>query len=463
MRVRLKLLVTTSSAVALWIGGGGVASADSVPTITFEQPTYSATAGTPPGSIDNQDGWHGGENGTSPQTYNAINPAIDQSIVANPDYPGFGQQSWRLSNAYTDGAFGDWPFSPSLTNEAGEAMALNHTGPAVYSGGTRQNHFDVQWSFAVADRTVAGRDCSSLATCSYISMAPDRGDGARMSYIRLEDDASGLRVIFIDYQDKGPFGREGSPASAAQGCGPEDNFVPTMVASGLDRSVPHKVRLSIDFIDGPRNDVVKVFVDGNFVHTGTTWEDYFRWCTESGGGTGDPTFDQSRTVDQMIFQARGDQCVPPPASNLAFCDTHPENRGKGFLIDNLSYSSSTVEQCDERHSDGDGDVQGSDGRHGHGTFHKRGCGHQDTDSVQHNDSDSGHSFQSTSVDAAQFTTAAQGRTVVITGMGTDNGLPVGFTMTAVDYDGLLPPAYTLVLSDGYTFAGTMVSGGLGVL
>jgi hypothetical protein len=452
MRRRVQLLMGLSSAMALWIGGGGLASADSL-VINFEPSAYSL------GSIDNQNGWHGGENGTSPQTYGPINPAIDQSIVANPGYEGFGQQSWRISNAYTDGAFGDWPFSPSLQNEAGETMALNHNGPFVFSGGTRQNHFDLKWSFAAANPYGAGTDCSSRLTCSYVSMAPDRGDGARMSYIRLEDDFSGLRVLFDDYQDKSPFGSEGSVATAAKGCGTEDDFVETMVASGLPRNKPHTVMLSIDFIDGPRNDVVKVYVDGIYRHTGTTWEDYFRWCTESGGGTGNPTFDQSRTVDQVIFQARGPQCTSTPGC----VDSHPSNRGKGFLIDNLSYSSSTVEQCDKRHSDGGGDVQSSDGKHGHTTFHKQGCGHQDTDSVQHNDSDSGHSFQSTSVDAAQFTTAADGRTVVTTGMGTDNGLPVAFTLTAVDYDGLLPPAYTLVLSDGYTFVGTMVGGGLSVL
>src|SRR4029077_6922080 len=144
-------------------------------------------------------------------------------------------QSWRMSNAFTDGAFGDWPFSPSLQNEAGETMAWNHdkTGALVYSGGTRQNLFEVQWSFAAADPKGKGTDCSSLATCSYISMAPDRGDGARMSYIRLEDDLSGLRVFFDDYQDKSPYGSASNPAA---GCGLEDNFVETMVASGLERS-----------------------------------------------------------------------------------------------------------------------------------------------------------------------------------------------------------------------------------
>src|SRR5437867_7445805 len=137
-------------------------------------------------------------------------------------------------------------------------------------------------------------------------MAPDRGDGTRMSYIRLEDDFSGLRVFFDDYQDRPPHGSYGSPLTAAPGCGVDDDFVETMVASGLDRSKPHTVKLAIDFIDGPHNDVVKVYVDGTLRHTGTTWEDYFRWCTESGGGVPfDASADQSRTVDSMLFRVGG--------------------------------------------------------------------------------------------------------------------------------------------------------------
>src|SRR6185295_14846674 len=77
-----------------------------------------------------------------------INPLIDQAVVAGSGRPSsFGLQSWRISNSYTSGSFGDMPFSPSLTNEAGETMA--QTSP--YSGGARQNHFEVQWSFTSAD------------------------------------------------------------------------------------------------------------------------------------------------------------------------------------------------------------------------------------------------------------------------------------------------------------------------
>ena len=401
-----------------------VAHADGT-SINFESPAYHT------GSIDGQQGWAGTLGGP-------INPAIDQEVVTNTyGYPSFGGQSWRMSNAYTDGAFGDWPFSPSLHDEAGETNAQNG---APFSDGTRMNHFEVRWDFASTVKTAEQQGLQ-------ISTSPDRGDGARMSFIRMKDLPTGLSVEFVDYQDRAPFGHYGTPATAARGCELEDDFVLTTVASGLERNEPHTVRLVMDFIDGPRNDIVKVFVDGSLKHVGTSWEDYFRWCTESGGGTGSPANDQPRTVDSMIFQARTSG------------GTALGTAGKGFLFDNLSYFTSNVDQCDNRHGDGDGDVGDSEGHHSHMHFHKGGCGHQDTDTVQHDDDQQGHHFQSTSVDAAQFSTALNGRTAVISGAGTDNGLPVTFTLTAVDYDGLLPAAYTLVLSDGYVFAGTVLDGG----
>src|SRR6267378_2587808 len=209
-------------------------SADSS-SINFESPAYS------PGSIQGQNGW-GGQNPPGIP----INPLIDQEVVANgPSAPSsFGGQSWRISNAYTSGSFGDMPFSPSLANEAGESMAKNGYGLVTFSGGTRQNHFEAQWAFTSADPNGGGTGCSlTSGTCSYLSMAPDRGDGARMSYIRLEDDVSGINVFFDDYQDKYPHGSYGSPLTAAKGCNlapaGEDDWIETQVASNLPRNDAH--------------------------------------------------------------------------------------------------------------------------------------------------------------------------------------------------------------------------------
>ena len=382
-------------------------SADSL-TITFEAPTYHL------GSIDGQNGWAGTAGGP-------INPAIDQAIVTNTyGYSSFGGQSWRMSNAYTDGAFGDWPFSPSLTNEAGETTAQN----LGFSGGIRQNHFEVRWDFA---STVRNAEQPGLQ----ISTSPDRGDGARMSFIRMKDLPAGLSVEFAEYLDHPPFG---TPLNPAAGCGLEDEFLITTVASGLSRNQPHTVKLTMDFVDGPRNDVVKVYVDGTLRHTGTSWEDFFRWCELTG---------ESRTVDSMIFQARtsGGQA--------------PLTLGKGFLIDNLTYFSSQG-RC--RGGDGDGDFEDDKGGHRHhGKFHHDAC-ENDRGRVEEDDRDSGKHFESTSTDSATFTSNENSQTLTMIGTGLHDGLPVAFTMVAVDNGNLAPGVFTLILTDGYSVTGSLVNG-----
>src|SRR6185369_3382137 len=83
---------------------------------------------------------------------------------------------------------------------------------------------------------------------------------------------------------------------------------------------PHAIKFSMDFIDGPANDVVKIYIDGSLVHTGTSWEDYFR---ENQPENAVPT------VDSLLFRESG-------TANGA-------DQGNGFLVDNFSLSSSNVE------------------------------------------------------------------------------------------------------------------------
>src|SRR5262249_37326387 len=118
----------------------------------------------------------------------------------------------------------------------------------------------------------------------------------RMSFLRFRDEPGGIDIDFADYQDVAPFG---TSANLTNGCSGADDFVETTIATGLDRSAPHHIKLVIDFVPGPRNDVVRVFVDGSLVHCGTTWEDYYRYCPES-----QPPVDVSRTVDSLLLQAR---------------------------------------------------------------------------------------------------------------------------------------------------------------
>lgn len=105
--------------------------------------------------------------------------AYDAAVVGNSGE--FGAQSLRISNAVTSGAFGDQTFSPSLVDAAGETTSVN----GGYAGGVRQPHFEAQFRFASFDPV------NAPAAAMVTSISPDRGDGGRMSYVRLEDAAGG--------------------------------------------------------------------------------------------------------------------------------------------------------------------------------------------------------------------------------------------------------------------------------
>lgn len=247
--------------------------ADSL-SINFESPTYTV------GDINGQDGWIK----TGP---------YDAAVVTNTyGYTTFGGQSLRISNAVTSGSFGDQTFAKPLTDSVGEVDATAGT----FSEGTRQSRFEMQFDIA---STIPSAQQVGLA----MSVSPDRGDGSRMSYLRFEDGATGLDVFFDDVQGTS------NPA----------NFVETQVGTGLDRTTPHTVKLVMDVVDGPSNDVVKVYIDGTLVHTGTSWENYYRYDIEASA-------EQSpRIVKTVIFRTAGTAVTA--------------NSGNGFLYDNLALKS----------------------------------------------------------------------------------------------------------------------------
>ena len=112
-------------------------------------------------------------------------------------------------------------------------------------------------------------------------------------------------------------------------------------------------------------------------------------------------------------------------------------------------------------TDGDGEVEGQDSHKGHVHFHKNSCEATGGD-VEQDDESSGAHFQSTSINSAMFTPDDESQTVTIIGTGLHNGLPVGFTMIAVDNQGLAPAVLTLIMTDGYTFTGRLTSGSISV-
>lgn len=108
------------------------------------------------------------------------------------------------------------------------------------------------------------------------------------------------------------------------------------------------------------------------------------------------------------------------------------------------------------HGHGDGEA----GK-GHFTFEEGSCDHHDEGATE-DDDDNGHHFSSTSVTASTFTYDEDSETLTMVGTGLDDGLPVGFTLVAVDFGDAAPAIYTLTLTDGRIVTGPVTSGVLQV-
>ena len=229
-------------------------------TAGFEPPGYSAGA-----NINGQQGW------SDTGLYDAV-----VSFDAAYD----GTQSLRMSNGIASGSFGDQTFTPHISMPAGESSVASY------------DTFSASWNF----KSVTG----SLQDGLGISVSADTGAGARMSWVRMEDDADPNLGMNIQFADTTPSG----------------NFVYHVLATNLDRSVWHRIDMNIDFIDGPSNDVVQVSVDGVLLITGTTWEDFYRNGPASDGGGGGLS-----AANSLIFRSG---------------TAAPATLGAGFYIDGVS-------------------------------------------------------------------------------------------------------------------------------
>ncbi len=247
-----------------------LAGADTIGPTTFESPAYTA------GNINSQNGWKN----TGPYD-SAV--ALVSSFAAASGY-GFGAQSLRISNAVTSQGFGDQTIAPGVTSPAGES--------------TSNKHFEATFSIG----TTLATQQPGLA----LTVAPDDGTGSRMSNLQFVDQADGVHVIFTDVTDTVLL-----PKAAT--------FNNVDIAT-LSRTTAHTIRFSIDFAPGAGNDVVRIYIDGVLKHTGTSWEDYYRFDPEqTGNGNVVPK------TSTLIFLARGTAAGTP---------------GNGYLIDGVTIASS---------------------------------------------------------------------------------------------------------------------------
>jgi hypothetical protein len=254
-------------------------------TASAIQPCNGSTFDTfATGSVNGQGGWH-------------VIGDFDQEVVPNTfGFATFGCKSLRFSDATTSPFIYNQTFSYTGENEAGETDAVGGDTPV----GTRQNHFEAQFDLA----SVTHNEQPGM----HMSISADRGDGTRMTAISFADTATGIDAFFTDVTGTT------SPVTWNE----------TQIAWNLNRSHPHTIKLVIDFVDGPSNDVVKVYIDNVLVHTGTTWENFYRYDNDAWPAPND----KSRTVTSLSFNMLG--------------TAHPANKWNGYLIDNVTLGTSVI-------------------------------------------------------------------------------------------------------------------------
>jgi hypothetical protein len=260
-----KRLMFFAALVVASLGLASFAAADTSGAITFE-----SDQGYAPGDINHQP-----STSTNPWLKSG---AYDAKVVSTARFD-FGQ-ALQISNAVTSGSFGDQTFSPSVA-PAGDAPA------------SALQHFDASFQIATVNATVQP-DLS-------ISVSPDNGQGARVSYLRFQDQADGVHVFFDDIRNS-------------------KNFKEKDVAT-LSRTSAHTIEFSIDF-KGASSDSAKVFIDGKLTVSGTTWAGYYQLANEP-----------VPTVKTMLFRSSS-----TPMNGVY--PQYPSNAGNGFLIDNLTLASS---------------------------------------------------------------------------------------------------------------------------
>lgn len=240
------------------------------------------------GSPANQHGWR------------QSNAAFDTEIVAvtrlEPEFSVFGTRALRISNAVTSSQFGNHLFTPNVTPVGETRASVTGAIPTVVA--PTNNHFEFSFDFATTQ--------TSHQDGLRLTLSPSNGSSGRMSFLRLEDRADGLAVVFDDYPTV------------------NGTFVEHDVATGLSRLRPHHVRLAMTVVEGANNDIVKVYVNDVLVYTGTSWEEYYPQAVASG----EPTHPHPPIVQSVIFRISG-----TAVSGHA---------GNGFLIDNVVLLSSNV-------------------------------------------------------------------------------------------------------------------------
>lgn len=252
------------------------------------------------GTIDQQQGWTTRDGFQTSVTVGNWDQAVVQVGA---------KRVWRISNAVTSGTYASQTFSSTSAEVAGETgsalwndRGTNGSAPTAPQFGAfaTNNQFYSRVDF----RSATGAAQNGLAITLSASA---KQSSVRMSWLQIADTGSGFDLRVYNTGLNGTF-----PSSS------------TTIASGLSYTDLHSIETTIDFVDGVTNtgsgimsnDVLKVYLNGSLVHTGSTWESYY-YLNE----LTTPGQPRLQAVDSMLFRVAGTAA--------------PGTLGNGFYFENV--------------------------------------------------------------------------------------------------------------------------------
>jgi VCBS repeat-containing protein len=224
----------------------------------------------------------------------------DQEVVDSGDI-NHGKV-FRMSSDPASGDFGG-PYSPALSATAGEPSTS-----AEYDG--QYIRFDLKSVSNAPDGSRLEVDFGNAAGTD------------RNNFMVIENVGTGIRIAVA------------SPDNNTGDFGPSDAFPNdwTTLVTGVDPSVEHHIDLQVVYKDGPNNDVINVYLDGQFIGTTTTFENYRDLAAPAFPGATHADNAEANQTNRVFFRA-GDNGQPQDG---------PGSANQGFYFDNVNYGVGAV-------------------------------------------------------------------------------------------------------------------------
>ena len=121
------------------------------------------------------------------------------------------------------------------------------------------------------------------------------------------------------------------------------------LVSDVDQSVSHHLEMRLTYVDGPDNDRIDIYLDGNLIGSTTTFENYRDFSPDLAPNQDHDTNAAANLTDRVLFRT-GDAGQPHDG---------PGGLNQGFNIDNLT--TSVYNNTDGTGNDGDNVITGNSG------------------------------------------------------------------------------------------------------